>query len=159
MNKAGCKALYTGDKREEYLIKIFRLLTARESFVISGEKTHFNKTEIRLISEVLLASYENRRLFSTQIAKILGVTRSAVSHTVQGLEKKGVIKRVQSDKDKKVDYIEISDEILDLYKADLKKCARFVGDIVEEFGESDFYKMCELYEKFVALAQTKLKDK
>ena len=156
-NKSG--TLNTGSKQEDYLIKIFRLLTARESFVISSERTHFNKTEIRLISEVLLAGYEKKRVFSTQLAKILGVTRSAVSHTVQRLEEKGVIKRVQSEQDKKVDYIEIADEILDVYDADLQKCKQFVGEIVEEFGETDFYQMCTLYEKFVRLAQTKLKNK
>ena len=158
MEKKAVTTLKTGYKKEDYLFKVFKLLTARESFVISNEKTHFNKTELRLISEVLLANHENKRLFSTQIAKKLGVTRSAVSHTVQRLESKGVIKRIPSETDKKVDYIEISEEILTDYKQDIQKCVRFVGEIVDEFGEKDFYKMCELYEKFVNLAQTKLRD-
>ncbi|MBQ8685896.1 MAG: MarR family transcriptional regulator [Clostridia bacterium] len=158
MEKETFTALQKGDKNEEYLFKVFGILKARESFVISSEKTHFNKTELRLISEVLAASYENRRLFSTQIAKILGVTRSAVSHTVNRLEARGVVKRIPSNTDKKVEYIEISEDILKTYKEDIQKCVRFVGEVVEEFGEDDFYKMCELYEKFVNMAQAKLKD-
>ena len=128
------------EQNKEYLLRVFRILTAREGFVISSEKTHFNKTELRLISEVLAARYENKRLFSTQIAKMLGVTRSAISHTVQRLEERGVIIRIPSETDKKVEYIEISESILELYKEDLEKCARFIGEVVAEFGEKDFYK-------------------
>ena len=146
------------EQNKEYLLRVFRILTAREGFVISSEKTHFNKTELRLISEVLAARYENKRLFSTQIAKMLGVTRSAISHTVQRLEERGVIIRIPSETDKKVEYIEISESILELYKEDLEKCARFIGEVVAEFGEKDFYKMCELYEKFVQMAQAKFKE-
>ena len=126
--------------------------------VMVDKKTNFNYTELRMLSEIISAKYEGKRLISTQLAKLLGVTRSAVSHTVQRLESKGVIKRIPSETDKKVDYIEISEEILTDDKQDIQKCVRFVGEIVDEFGEKDFYKMCELYEKFVNLAQARLRD-
>ena len=143
-------------KNEEYLSKVFQMLKKREDITITDKKTHFNNTEIRMIGELLAARYENRRLISTQIAKLLGVTRSAISQIVNRLELRGVVKRVADENDKKIAYIELSDGILEEYREDLDSCLDFVGAIVEEFGEDNFNKMCELFDSFVELVKTKI---
>ena len=143
-------------RNEEYLTKIFKLIRAREEIVFVDKRTHFNKTELRLISEVVGAQAEGKRVISTQLASRLGITRSAVSQIVNRLEKNGVIKRVSSDKDKKIAYIELSSAILDTYGEDIENSKRFVGAIVEEFGEENFNRLCELTHSFVSLVKKRI---
>ncbi len=144
-------------RNDEYLAKIFKLIRAREEIVFVDKRTHFNKTELRLISEVAGAKAEGKRVISMQLAKRLGITRSAVSQIVNRLEKNGVVKRVSSNQDKKIAYIELSDSILDTYGEDIENSKRFVGALVEAFGEENFNRLCELTEAFAALVKTHIK--
>ena len=145
-------------KNEEYLAKIFKLIRSRDEIAFVDRKTHFNKTELRLISEVIAAKAEGKRVISTQLAKRLGVTRSAISQIVNRLEERGVITRVSSNQDKKIAYIELSDTILAEYGEDIENSKRFVGALVDEFGEENFNRLCELTESFVALAKARIKN-
>lgn len=142
------------DKRRKYLNMVFSMFKKKESINFSSEKTYFNATEIRLMGEVLSAEYEGKRLISTRIADILGVTRSAVSQIVNKLEKDGVVKRVPDEVDRKIAYIEVTDEALERYGEDLKLCVEFVGDVVEKFGEERFLKMYGDIMEFMSLMQT-----
>lgn len=145
-------------KNEEYLAKIFALIRSRDEIAFVDTKTHFNKTELRLISEVIAAKTKGERLISTQLAKRLGVTRSAISQIVNRLEEQGVVVRVSADHDKKIAYIELSDTILDQYGEDIENSKRFVGALVDEFGEDNFNRLFELTESFVALIKARIKD-
>ena len=137
------------NKHEKYLYMVFSMLKKRENLTISTRKTHFSDTELRLIAEVLSAKYEGRRLISTQIAKLLGVTRSAISQIVKNLEKEGVVKRVPDAVDRKIAYIEVTQETMATYDADLKACASFIGGAVERYGEEKFLNMCEMFGQFI----------
>ena len=146
-------------KSGENLAKIFRLIRSRDEIVFVDKKTHFNKTEIRLLNEILAAKAEGKRLISTQLAKRLGITRSAISQIVNRLEERGVVVRVGADQDKKIAYIELSDTILDQYGEDIENSKRFVGELVEAFGEEKFETLYTLTECFVALAKERIKMK
>jgi hypothetical protein len=39
--------------------------------------------------------------------------------------------------------------MLEEYNADIAVCTEFMGRLVREFGEEDFYKMCELLNNFM----------
>lgn len=134
---------------EKYLQMVFSLLKKRENIILSDIETHFGNTELRLLFEVLTAKYEGKRLISTQLAKILGVTRSAVSQIVDRLEKDGVVQRVADDVDRKIAYIELTEKTLETYEGDLKKCQNFINRVVDRFGEDNFCQMVELFEGFV----------
>lgn len=140
-------------KKEEYLAKLFSILKKSDYITFVDKKTNFNHTEIRLLSEILWAQYEGERLISTQLAQRLGITRSAVSQIVNRLELQGVVNRVPDEVDRKIAYIEISDETLDTYGEDMEKCLCFVGRVVEEFGEDNFNEMHRLFVSFIDLAQ------
>ncbi len=144
------------DERQEYLVKIFSLMRVRDNITINDKNTHFKSTEMRLLTEVLFAEYEGKRLISAQLAKLLGITRSAVSQIVNTLESRGVIVRVPDAIDKKIAYVELADGVLDAYKEDLEKACAFVGEVVKEFGKEKFETMCELYTGFAMLVREKL---
>ena len=71
------------EMREKYMYMLFSLMKKREDIVISDKKTQFNSTEIRLLFEILSAKHEGKRLISTRLASLLGITRSAVSQIVE----------------------------------------------------------------------------
>jgi DNA-binding MarR family transcriptional regulator len=136
-------------KSEKYLHMVFSLLKKRENIALSERETHFSNTEIRMIFEILMAKYEGKRLISTQLSKRLGVTRSAISQMVNRLEEGGVVKRVADDVDRKIAYIEVTDETLGLYDEDINNCISFIGRVVKKFGEEKFNTMYDLVEEFM----------
>ena len=148
---------------EKYLKELFSLIRKTETLAMADKKTRFNGTEIRLLGEILNAKYIGKRLISTQLAKSLGVTRSAISQIVNRLEKQGVVQRVDDDIDRKIAYIELTEEALEAYGEDLKVYVEYVGKLVEKFGEERFYTMCSLFDEFYQLVEKerveKLKDK
>ena len=143
------------NERQDYLVKIFDLMRVKESITINDRNAKFKSTEMRLLTEVLLAKYENKRLISAQLARLLGVTRSAVSQIVNNLEERGVVVRVPDGIDKKIAYVELADGVLESYKEDLEVAREFANGLVKEFGEEKFETMYELYTSFAKLARKK----
>ena len=134
---------------EKYLNAVFSMMKKRDGIMVADKKTRFNDTELRLISEVLSAKQGGNRLISTQLATKLGVTRSAISQIVNRLEETGVLKRVPDAVDRKIAYIEVTEETMDSYRADMKICGDFIGRVVERFGDEKFKQMKGLLEEFM----------
>ena len=145
-------------KKERRLARLFSLLHNRDCMMAAEKGAHFNNTELRLIGEVVAAKYEGKRLISAQLAKLLGITRSAISQIVNRLEEEKVLIRVPDEKDKKIAYVELSEGIMDMYKEDLQSAVQFANDVVAEFGEEKFENLCELFEEFKTLMQNQLKN-
>ena len=143
---------------EKYLNDLFMVMKEINSLVIADKATRFNNTEMRLLSEIIAARYVGKRLISTQLAQLLGITRSAVSQIVNRLETQGVVKRVADDVDRKIAYIEITEETLKTYGDDLKVCVDFVDRAVQRFGVDRFEKMCVELKGFVALVEEEKAD-
>lgn len=142
---------------EKYLNKLFQLLKKRETVAITGKKAEFNDTELRLIGEVLSAKVAGKRLISTQLATALGVTRSAVSQIVNHLEERGVVRRVADEVDRKIAYIEVTDEVLSQYQQEIKTCANFAGGLVRKYGVEKFNTMCKMLNDFLDLFEEEKK--
>ena len=142
------------EKSAKHLNMLFSFFREKEQICFYGAKTHFSSTEICLIGEVLSARYQGRRLISTRLADILGITRSAVSQIVNKLEAEGVVQRIPDDVDRKIAYIEVTEKAVDKYGDDLQLCANFIDDIVQKYGEVKFEKMCTLFDEFFKLLQS-----
>ena len=138
---------------EKYLNAVFSMMKKRDGIMVADKKTRFNDTELRLISEVLSAKQGGNRLISTQLATKLGVTRSAISQIVNRLEETGVLKRVPDAVDRKIAYIEVTEETMDSYRADMKTCGDFVGRVVERFGADKFKQMKSMLEEFMDMME------
>jgi DNA-binding MarR family transcriptional regulator len=142
---------------EKHLQMLYALSKRRESLAIANKNTHFKDTELRLLAEIVQAKNEGERLISTQLATRLGVTRSAISQIVNRLEERGIVKRVDDEVDRKIAYIELTEDIVELYKEDLQQYLQQIGAIVSEFGEERFTLMCDMLEEFNRLTQDRLK--
>ena len=152
-NKKAKNEMHEREKNERYLKMIYSILKKRDTLVVADEIGRFNDTEVRLLVEILAAKYDGKRLISTQLAKALGVTRSAVSQIVNRLEEEGVVKRVADDVDRKIAYIEIAEEIMALYEEDLKGYLEHVGVIIKKFGEEKFETLYSLVDEFLNLIE------
>jgi len=135
-------------ENEFYLGKIFAMLKKMEKIAIANKSAKLGDTELRLISEIVFSNYKGERLISTQLAKKLDVTRSAVSQIVKKLEKDGVIKRVPDEIDKKIAYIELTENSLDGYKKAKEEGEVFVGKLIENFGKNKLDSLLSLSEEF-----------
>ena len=138
---------------EKYLNDVFVIMKQVNNMTIMDKSTTFSHTEMRLLGEIMAFRYVGQRLISTQLADLLGLTRSAISQIVNRLESQGIVKRVADDVDRKIAYIEITEDALQNYGEDLQICADFVGRVVKKFGVEKFNAMCESFNEFCALLQ------
>ena len=142
---------------EKHLQMLYALSKRREALAIANKNTHFKDTELRLLAEIVQAKNEGVRLISTQLADKLCITRSAISQIVNRLENEGIVKRVPDAVDRKIAYIELTDETLALYKKDWAYCQQFFGKIVKNFGEERFVEMCNLVNAFIDIVEAEKK--
>lgn len=136
-------------ENDRYLSAIFALQKRNDALVVSTKKSRFNDTELRLLGEIILAEREGKRVISTQIAKRLGITRSAVSQIVNRMERDGVVKRVPDAVDRKVAYIVMTEETLTAYQAELKEVKTFIGKAVKDYGVEKFNQLCQMMDEFL----------
>lgn len=119
----------------------------------------FNNTEMRLIGTIILNAEFGKKLISTQIAENLGITRSAVSQMVNKLERKGVLKRIPSDYDRKTAYIELTENTRDEYEKQKKAVCEDLERIKTLMGEKNLKKLVELTNLFVECQNKVLNEK
>ena len=143
---------------EKYLNGIFTMMKNMDNLTVADKSTRFNSTEMRMIGEIMASRYVGKRLISTQLAQLLGITRSAVSQIVNRLEAQGILQRVADEVDRKIAYIEITENALEMYGDDLKICVDFVGRVVERFGVEKFNNMCAAFEEFCAMVEVEQAD-
>jgi DNA-binding MarR family transcriptional regulator len=128
------------------------------NMTISDQEMRFNNTEMRLIGQILAFRYVGKRLISTQLAQLLGITRSAVSQIVNRMEKVGVLRRVPDSVDRKIAYIELTEDALETYKEDLAVCKVFIGRTVEKYGKEKFNRMVENFVEFFSMLNEEKSD-
>ena len=133
---------------KEYLGKIFVMIKQMESISVVSKKSRFNSSEIRLMTEIIMAQYSGRRLISTQLATRLGITRSAISQIVNKLEGEDIIRRVADTVDKKIAYIELSEKARQAYEEESAIAEEFVGRVLDEFGVAKLDKLLALADEF-----------
>lgn len=95
----------------------------------------FNNTEMQMMREIIAAKERGSRVISSGLAKLLGITRSAVSQMVNKLESKGVVRRVPDSRDKKIAYIELSEKARSIYEESRARVNGLLERIVEKLGE------------------------
>lgn len=136
--------------KKDYFDKIMRIirLSKNTKFV---KKPMFNTTEMKMLEELSIAKMEGRRLISSNLAKALGVTRSAVSQMVTKLEKQGIVKRVAAENDKKIAYIELTESYMNDTSEQKNMIAFNICRTIDKMGEDNFEKFIALGEEFFTI--------
>ena len=139
------------NENQEYLGRIFAMLKRMENIAVLNRSATLNASEMRLISELMFSEYEGRRMISTQLAKKLDITRSAVSQIVKKLEAEGVIRRVPDENDKKIAYVELTKKAVSVYENVRIEGENFIADIKKEFGKKKLDTFLTLSEEFLSI--------
>ena len=117
--------------------------TLREMFIIAKEWEEIkifnrnfmlNNTELEIVTEVIGAETEGKKIISSEIAKMLGITRSAVSQIIKKLEDRDVLKRIPDDKDKKIAYVILGDKAIAVYEHIKEKLSKIVDRTLDRIG-------------------------
>ena len=146
-------------QEERYLERIFCLLHKQDNIRFTEKNGLFNQTEVRLLGEIVSAKKRGARYISTQLAKRIGITRSAVSQIVNNLESKGVVKRVPDKVDRKIAYVEIADDFMENYGDFLHRYSSSVYEVIQTFGEEKFETLCDYLEEFFKVTEQIVKGR
>lgn len=133
----------------ELVQEVYKIAHRIEEIRIPGGKFPFNNTEMQMMREIVEAKEEGRRVISSRLAKILGVTRSAVSQMVNKLESRGVVCRVPDEKDRKIAYIELSECALEMYGKLKMRVGRIMDAVVAKLGGKKVEKFIKDANEFV----------
>lgn len=117
------------------LQELYSIARRLESAQLFNHAFPFNNTEMQLIKEILRAKETGGRMISSRLAKVLGITRSAVSQMVSKLEAKNVVQRVPDDKDRKIAYIELSDSARAQYENMKERVNAILSSVIGELGD------------------------
>ena len=117
------------------LQELYSIARRLESAQLFNHAFPFNNTEMQLIKEILRAKGTGGRMISSRLAKVLGITRSAVSQMVSKLEAKNVVQRVPDDKDRKIAYIELSDTARAQYEDMKERVNAILSSVIGELGD------------------------
>lgn len=109
----------------------------------------FNNTEMQMMKEILRVKETGGQIISSELAKALGVTRSAVSQMVKKLEAKNVVKRVADDTDRKIAYIELSDSAKEQYESMKGQIGGLMGGIIARLGEKKVNTFVSVANEFI----------
>ena len=130
----------------EYLIKCFQLMRNMENIDFFAGAHELSRTEFRLLREVMLEEERGKSIISSELARRLGITRSAVSQIVTKMEKDGVVARVASPTDRKIAYIRLSDSARVVFEEQCKEANATMERIVSEVGEDKVKEFYRLYD-------------
>lgn len=81
---------------------------------IMSNNEHYNKMSYNTMLYLNIISCKENCTVS-MLSKILNVTKSAVTIKVNELVNKGYLKKIQSEKDKRIYYIKLSDDMQNLF--------------------------------------------
>lgn len=135
----------------DILQRIYGFIQKMTLFTNFNRKHPFTDTEFRLLREVLIASQENRKIISSELAKTLGLTRSAISQTITKLIKSNIIQRTPSKTNRKIAYIELTDKSLQHCKNIKAEVDRRINHFIQRLGQDKVIKFLNFSDVFVSV--------
>lgn len=135
----------------KYLNKLILTVKFMESLNLLPTNTPLSQTEFRLIREIVMEREAGNQIISSELARRLNITRSAVSQLVAKLEQRGIVERKASPTDRKIFYVVLSESSLNVFKQQCDEANKLINRVVEEFGKEKTDQLIELYEEFAAV--------
>ncbi len=133
----------------EYLIQVIEIARDLENIEFFCDEK-LSKTEFRLLREVILEGEKGKKIISSELARRLGVTRSAISQIVTKLEEQNIVQRVDSPTDRKIAYVQLTDEAYSLFETHCKEANAMMEKVCAHLGEKKLSNILSGYEQLVA---------
>ncbi len=135
----------------KYLNKLILTVKFMEGLNMMPANVSLTQTEFRLIREIVMEREAGNQIISSEIARRLNITRSAVSQLVTRLEQRGIVNRMASPTDRKIFYVVLSESALAVFQKQCDEANELINRVVEEFGKKKTDQLIELYEEFAAV--------
>lgn len=84
----------------------------------------------------------------SSIADDLDISKAAVTMKVNELVKQGLVKKVQSEEDKRINYLEVTDTISEDYEIYFRPLRHAIETIREKYTQEKIDVFCEVLETF-----------
>ncbi len=144
----------------KYLIKLITAAKGLEKLDLFMGKATLSTTEFRLLQEVVIEQEKGQDIISSELARRLGITRSAVSQIVTKLEKANVVQRTASDFDRKIAYIRLSDYARSMFVQQCEQANAAMEELEKRFGKkrlenffSEYDELCKSFCEIVEMHQ------
>lgn len=117
-----------------YLIRLLSIAQGLDSVNLFPEVSKLTKTEFRILREIVVEERQGNRIISSELARRVGVTRSAISQIVTKLEERDVLQRTDAPDDRKIAYVNLSQKAHDIFNKECELVNANMEKVVEEFG-------------------------
>lgn len=139
-------------KNAGYLERIYAMMKDMGSpnwFSLGTQK--LSRTEFRLLQEVVAEREKGQDIISSELARRLGVTRSAISQIVAKMEERDIIVRVPSPTDRKIAYVRLSEKSLSMFEECCRHANEVINRVVEKLGDEKMEALLQANAEFVAV--------
>lgn len=127
------------DKFIELTHKLYQIQKDSLSFLLKGE------------NGVLLFLYENKDVTPSMISNSFKVSSARVATTLNSLEKKNYINRIQSEEDKRVVFITLTKEGLEESLYLRNNYYKLLNNLFSKLGKEDTVKALDILDKTVTI--------
>ena len=141
----------SGMESGKYLNKLILTVKFMEGLDIMPASVNLTQTEFRLLREIVMEREAGKKIISSELARRLAITRSAVSQIVTKLEQRGVVERQPSPTDRKIFYVVLSEASLNVFKKQCDEANKLINRVIEQFGKEKADRLIELYEDFASV--------
>lgn len=145
-------------KLNDYAMQLFGIMRTVDELKLFGDPVRLSRTELKLVMEVLAERSKGRDIISSELARRLGVTRSAVSQLVTKLEGSGIIARAAAPDDKKIAYVRLSERALAEFERQCREIDELFAVCAEKFGKERMQRLSVDSIDFVALLKEERKN-
>ena len=132
----------------EYLIKLIQAAKDMERLQLFVGKVKLSKTEFRMLREIVIEREKGKDIISSELARRLGVTRSAVSQIVAKMEERGIVERASSPTDRKIAYVRLSAEAAAAFKEQCREANELIERVVSTYGTQKMDALLAAYDEF-----------
>lgn len=114
----------------------------------------FSVTEVRILGEI----GRNRELTAGVLADYLGIDKGYMSRTIQGLEKKDLIKRTRSEKDGREWHLGLTEQGETLNGILEQKADQRIEDQIRDLDEGDFQELLKSMDQIKRILSKAMPD-
>ena len=133
----------------EYLLRLFQVIKdSGNQDLFAGASSALSRTEFRLLREIVYEQERGNDIISSELARRLGITRSAISQIVGKLEKRGIVERVDSPTDRKIAYVRLSKHAKAVYDAQCSRVNAIMELVEKDIGADQIELLILQLQKF-----------
>ena len=133
----------------EYLVKLFSVIKEMDCINLFNDSAKLTKTEFRLLREIAIEGENGNDIISSELARRLGITRSAVSQIVSKLEKQNIVVRTSSAVDRKIAYVRFSEQSRAIFEEQCRQANCLIEEVVNELGIEKMETLVSSFHEFV----------